>query len=650
MTDEFNNYVDLWKINTNYINKISTISEVGAPRMLTDTTNDKSNIHRKLGEDTLQNDSDKSDSDSIFRGGAIFYDHKYNLVSDNLVRSFTVETMEGGSKKDYPNIEDDDFQKKIKKIYSKYEIKTNPSFKDICFPQKFTYQLPQLFVADFINPDTPYKGILLYHKIGAGKTCAAVNIAEGWKHKKKIMFVCPASLIGNMYKELRSYCAGSEYITEKERKQLSQYKPDSNEYEDLIELVNKRINKYYTIISYNKFVDLSQRRKLDLTNHLLIIDEVQNIVSESGTYYKVFHKEIRRHHRTLRTVIMSATPIFDKPIELALTMNLLRPLDDEIPVNPTFNELFLSQTIFNNQIAYEIKNADKLKQYLSGYISYYKGAPEYAFPKKVLKIVRCKMSQYQYGCYKIVQRAEGALKEGDILKLPNNFYIGSRMISNVAFPNKLIKEDGYKAFKGRACKEDLEKYSVKFFKILNNIKRCKGTVFVYSNFREYGGIQSFIRVLDNNGYKSFKEHGPGRNRYAVWSGDESLSDKELYRDTFNQISNVDGSQLKIILGSPTIKEGVSLLRVRQVHVIEPYWNMSRLDQVMGRAVRFCSHKDMPREEREVKIFIYISVDPKNQKLTVDKHILNMAYAKDQLTKQFEQVIKESAVDYLLFQK
>ena len=574
-----------------------------------------------------------------------------NLVdlSNIIIFNKNIIHQNGGLIK-YPSISEPDFQKKIGKIFNKFEITKNPSFKEICFPQKFTYQLPQLFVSEFINPNTPYKGILLYHKIGAGKTCAAVNIAEQWKHKKKIMFVCPASLIGNMYKELRTQCAGNEYISEKERKELSESEPGSDLYDEILEKVKRRIDKYYTILSYNKFIDLSQRNKIDLTNSILIIDEVQNIVSEHGTYYKTFLKEIKTGPKSLRVIIMSATPIFDKPIELALTINLLGP-DEPFPINPKFNDTFLKQVKTKDYYTYDIKNANKLKKLLTGYVSYFKGAPDYVFPKKTIKIVRCRMSSYQYSCYKTVEGEEGGLQIGDILKLPNNFYIGSRMISNVAFPDRLIKEDGYNAFNGSALdyKKNLEKYSIKFYKILKNIKKCKGTCFVYSNFREYGGLQSLIKVLEYNGFKNFNKDGPGKNRYAIWSGDEALLVKEYTKDFFNKKENENGSYLKVILGSPAIKEGVSLLRVRQVHIMEPYWNMSRLEQVMGRAVRFCSHKDMPSEDREVKIYIYIAADPSNNKLTVDRHILNMAFSKDKLTKQFEQVIKDSAVDQYLFQ-
>ena len=58
--------------------------------------------------------------------------------------------------------------------------------------------------------------------------------------------------------------------------------------------------------------------------------------------------------------------------------------------------------------------------------------------QKNIKIVNCKMSDYQYKSYKTVATDEGPFRTGDILKLPNNFFIGSRLISNIAFPKKVL--------------------------------------------------------------------------------------------------------------------------------------------------------------------------------------------------------------------
>lgn len=184
---------------------------------------------------------------------------------------------------------------------------------------------------------------------------------------------------------------------------------------------------------------------------------------------------------------------------------------------------------------------------------------------------------------------------------------------------------------------------------MKKIKSCKGTIFVYSNFKEFGGLKSFIKVLEYHKYKDFADHGVGKYRFAVWSGDETHEKKELLKDYFNKKDNQDGHMIKVLLGSPSIKEGVSLLRVKQVHILEPYWNMSRLEQVIGRAVRFCSHKDVPYAERNVEVYIYIASGTDKEDISVDHHIMKMAFKKKELTDQFENVIKEMAVDRYLFQ-
>ena len=510
-----------------------------------------------------------------------------------------------------------------------------------------------MFVAEFINPVTPYTGLLIYHKIGAGKTCAGVKICEEWKHKKNIVVVVPASLVGNFYKELRSECAGEEYITNKERKRLAELNPDKDEYKEIMNNAKERIDKYYNIMSYHKFVNLATEKKINLKNSLILIDEVQNIVSEGGTFYTTFMKAIYSAPPDLRVVILSATPIFDRPMELGLTLNLLRP-ENEFPVGTKFNEMFIkTKKNKSGETIYEVKNANKLKNMLSGYISYFKGAPDHVFPKKNLKLVKCQMSRFQYEAYRTVMEQEGFGRFGDsdILDLPNNFLIGPRIISNVAYPNKGINEDGFDSFKGKALDYEMLKiYSIKFYKIMKKIRSCKGTVFIYSNFKEYGGLKSFIKVLEYHKYKNFSTNGKGKLRYAIWSGDEKAEKKELIKDFFNKKENEDGSMLKVLLGSPAIKEGVSLLRVKQVHILEPYWNMSRLEQIIGRAIRFCSHKDVPFQEREVKVFIYIATGLKSNEITVDKHIMNLCFKKKELTDQFETVMKEMAVDKYLFQK
>ena len=82
----------------------------------------------------------------------------------------------------YPNIKDKQFYDKIHRVYKRYEIpKKQKTFKQFCFPDEYKLQLPQQFVSKYINPNSPYKGILVYHRIGSGKTCTGVRIGEEWK-------------------------------------------------------------------------------------------------------------------------------------------------------------------------------------------------------------------------------------------------------------------------------------------------------------------------------------------------------------------------------------------------------------------------------------------------------------------------------------
>lgn len=534
-------------------------------------------------------------------------------------------------------------QKEVAKKYKQFKINKQPSFREMCFPESYQLQKPQQFVEKFMGPDTNNKGILLFHRIGGGKTCAAVRIAEAWKSKRQVIFVVPASLVGNMYKELRSECTGNEYITSVQRKRLNQLDPLSKEYTNYVKMVNKTIDKTYKIYSYHKFVEAQNKLKLD--NSVLIIDEVQNIVSEKGLFYNSIYTAIKEAPPSLRVVIMSATPIFDKPIEIALTMNLLRP-KEPFPVKALFNETFIERV----KGGYKMKNKKAFQDHIQGLISYYKGAPEYTFPERQFKVVRCPMSNFQWQCYQAVENQMGSKSFKDILKLPNNFLIGPRIISNVAFPNRQTGKDGLESFSGSAIdKDNLAKYSIKFCKIMGKLSKVDGTAFVYSNFKEYGGIMAFIKVLENRGYKDLTKHGVGKNRYALWSGDESPEQKETIRSVFNSSDNKKGEMCKVILGTPAIREGVSLFRVRQVHIIEPYWNISRMEQVIGRAVRFCSHKDLPKEERTVKIYQYVACPPENiKKRIVDEYIYDMAVRKEKLIQEFYEVMKKSAVDYELF--
>lgn len=544
----------------------------------------------------------------------------------------------------------------ITKKYKEYKLKeSHENMKEFCLPKKFKLQPQQEFIPEYLwDNRNKVNGLLLYHNIGSGKTCTAINICEKFKKIMNIVVVLPAALIGNFKDELRSKCPNGEstYMTDNERTKLKELTHDDKEYKEIIQKTDERIEKYYTIYSYHKFVELVQNKKIKLKNTLVVIDEIQNMISLTGTFYKTLLEIVNKTDDSLRLILLSATPMFDRPVEIGLTLNLLRP-KNLFPVGTDFNNEFLSAVKTNNGIFYRAINMKKFKELTDGLVSYYRGAPPQAYPSMEFKVVKCSMSSFQFKSYltstsTITNTTKGSFKDVDILKLPADFFLGPRMLSNIAFPNKSIGEIGFSSFKSDALQlQNIEKYSIKFYKIFKKIKKSEGPIFVYSNFKEIGGIKSFVKFIEYHGYKNYKTYGEGDKRYAIWSGDESHEMKEEIKHVFNQKENTDGSCLKIMLGSPSIKEGVSLLRVEQVHILEPYWNMSRIEQIIGRAIRFCSHKDVPKKKQLVKVYLYLATHQKEE-ISIDEYIWSLAKQKDKLIEQFEHALKENAIDCKLF--
>jgi len=563
----------------------------------------------------------------------------------------------------FPDINDDDFYKEFNKKFKKFKVPNkNYKMKQICQPKKFKLQKSQELIAEYLGPKSPYKSLLVFHQIGSGKTCTAVTTAEKWVGKKKIVVLTPASLIDNFRDELRSDCGNNKYILKKDINELETLKPSDKRYQDIIKKSNDKISKYYQILSYHKFINLAIENKINLKNTFLIIDEVQNMVSLSGTFYRVLSNIINNAPKDLRIMLLSATPMFDTPQEIGLTLNLLR-LPEPFPVGPQFNERYLNITkTSTGKLKYTLKNMDEFRNKIRGYVSYYRGAPPQAYPETIFKIVKSKMNEFQYKSYlgslgNQESYIRGAFTSEDILNMPKNFMLGPRIVSNIAFPNKKTGRNGFKSCKGtNLCLENLQDYSIKYFKIIKKIKKSNGPCFIYSNFKSEGGLEVFIKIVKKHGWKDYRKFGPGKKRFAVWSGDESMKVKDEIKKVFNDPKNHDGSKLHLMLGSPSIKEGVTLLRVDQVHIIEPYWNMSRMLQIIGRAVRYCSHKDLPKKRRSVQIYLYLATIPKNLRKdgelhldeSVDEYIWKLANKKNEIISQFEIALKEMAVDCKLF--
>jgi superfamily II DNA or RNA helicase len=203
--------------------------------------------------------------------------------------------------------------------------------------------------------------------------------------------------------------------------------------------------------------------------------------------------------------------------------------------------------------------------------------------------------------------------------------------------------------------------SPKFINIIFNILNINGTVLVYSNYVEVEGLQLFKIYLNFFGFINLnddteinindidynKNSKKDNFRYCEFHGKIFREKRKLNKKIFNNSNNKYGKICKIIMISPAGSEGINLRNVRQVHIIEPYWNEVRIEQVIGRALRFCQHQDLPLNERKVDIYRYIMIR-KNNNQTTDERIEDIARKKNSLLLSFIDAVKEAAVDCELF--
>ena len=207
--------------------------------------------------------------------------------------------------------------------------------------------------------------------------------------------------------------------------------------------------------------------------------------------------------------------------------------------------------------------------------------------------------------------------------------------------------------------EALYTSSPKFIQIIFNIFKSAGPVLVYSNYVATEGLQIFKVYLMFFGFISYtddKDVDPtklGKNnpkdgfRYMEFHGGISKELREANKIVYNMPENKFGNIIKIIMISPAGTEGISLRNTRQVHITEPYWNEVRIEQIIGRAIRICSHADIPMDDRHVDVFRYKMIRS-NKKETTDERMESIARRKNNLLISFTEAVKEVATDCELF--
>ena len=220
--------------------------------------------------------------------------------------------------------------------------------------------------------------------------------------------------------------------------------------------------------------------------------------------------------------------------------------------------------------------------------------------------------------------------------------------------------------------EELPKYSGKISSICKSVKESKGIVLIYSQFID-GGCVPIALALEEMGFKRYgsnkslfksnevepldaktmEPRGEGKfnqANYIMITGDKILSpDNSLELLAATNENNLNGEIVKVVIVSKAGSEGLDFKNIRQVHILEPWYNINRIEQIIGRGVRNLGHCLLPFVERNVEIYLYGSELEENEIEAIDLYMYRLAENKAKKIGIVSRIIKENAIDCLLNQ-
>jgi len=507
----------------------------------------------------------------------------------------------------------------------------------------------QTFVARFLSLATPYDGLLLFHEMGTGKTCSAVAAIEQIRNQfphqfsGALILARGFGLINNFIDEIAFKCTDGRYL------------PSDKDVSDKVYRMRtkKKIEEFYTFETFERFSknirDVSPailRKRFE--NFVIVIDEVHNVrdKTQDASIYDTIHKFLH-HLKRKRVLLLSGTPMKDGCEEIASVMNLLLPIQCQLPTDTRFLETFFK----NNAL----QNVEQLKQRFRGRVSFLKSKisnvekidvgsvhPDLRF----LKTVSLRPSHFQKSSYASAYNAD---------MKTSNIYTQSRQASLMVFPDGCCGKDAFKKWRknasfwrglqGASMSETIENISVYSAKYAAVIRSCLQAVsdrhisFVYSDIVNGSGLLVLAKLLEVCGFtRRLREP----KSYVLLTSAISESEKSAILRICNAPENWNASQVAVILGSRVMMEGFTFNNIRHEHILTPHWNFSETSQIIARGWRLGSHLDL--EQRgitpTVSIYKYVLDVPES----VDVLMYGISERKDVAIKQITSVLQESAVD------
>ncbi len=446
-------------------------------------------------------------------------------------------------------------------------------------------------------------------------------------------------------------CTGRRYLEmllriEQEPKNWNN--PDTRE--KLERISRKIIDEFYEFMAYGSFGNYINEKESSLRrgafedwvhktfdNRLVIIDEAHNIgESKDGDTIKGVTSAMENLVKIangLVLVLLTATPMFDTYDEIAFYMNLF-----------LWNER--KQDARSSKKASEYFNSDgtlkgtgeEFRALCQQYVSYIKGDNPFTFPFRlppprtvssdtvridftgnpILTEERLKYIRLVDSRVEGIQRTVLMGEEGDDAEEKKRQLMLSTLAvlpGNKTF-NQVFRLEG-KQFRyvdePFLTPEKIGNHAAKFKTAIQSIESGVGLAFVYSNYVELGS-RLFAMALEEHGYvpaygqpilAETSYTGAPKGKYILLSSVFSEYEISSMIERSKKSQNRDGSDVRIIVSSKIVSEGVDFRYVRQIHILDPWWNMSRTEQVVGRGLRTCSHQLLPFEKQNCTVYYHV---------------------------------------------
>ncbi len=444
-------------------------------------------------------------------------------------------------------------------------------------------------------------------------------------------------------------CTGRRYLDMLLRIENEPKNWNNPETRDRLESVSKKIiDEFYEFMAYGSFGNYINEKQTTLTkpdfekwvhetfdNRLLIVDEAHNIgESKDSDGVKGVTSAMETLVKTangLVLVLLTATPMFDTYDEIMFYFNLF--LWNERKQEPS--TVLKAADFFTSEG--ELRgDGGRFREYCQAYVSYVKGDNPFTFPfrlpppktitepittgftgkavapderLKYLTLVESQVAGIQRSILTKEEREDSEEKKRQLMLSTIAVLPGHKDFKQVfSLDGKQFRYIGEPFLTPAKIGE----HAAKFSTIIKSIEAGEGVALVYSNYVELGS-RLFAMALEEHGYTPAfgqtlmaepSHKGASKGKYVLLSSTSSEAEIATMIDRAKNKKNRDGTDIRVIVSSKIVSEGVDFRYVRQIHIIDPWWNMSRIEQVVGRGLRTCSHQLLPFEKQNCTVYFH----------------------------------------------